>query len=217
MLKKEGDNDRLESLATLRFLARDFENKMGERSNIADFLTHLALSSSKDDDNNENQVELMTVHNSKGLEFDYVFVVGVNEGIFPSSKSSSLQELQEERRLLYVAMTRAQKQLFICMSGGTAYSGEELKVSRFIEEFREDEIFVTGKKLIKPYLNSAVKHVLKHFNIGDKVTNPVLGDGKIEEVNEKSGEYLVYFKSINKSRTLSFSAPLELIDANDDD
>ena len=217
MLKKEGDNDRLESLATLRFLARDFENKMGERSNIADFLTHLALSSSKDDDNNENQVELMTVHNSKGLEFDYVFVVGVNEGIFPSSKSSSLQELQEERRLLYVAMTRAQKQLFICMSGGTAYSGEELKVSRFIEEFREDEIFVTGKKLIKPYLNSAVKHVLKHFSIGDKVTNPVLGDGKIEEVNEKSGEYLVYFKSINKSRTLSFSAPLELIDANDDD
>ena len=209
MLKKEGDEERLESLATLRFLARDFENKMGERSNIADFLTHLALSSSKDDDNDSNQVELMTVHNSKGLEFDYVFVVGVNDGIFPSSKSSSLQELQEERRLLYVAMTRAQKQLFICMSGGKNYSGEELKVSRFIEEFREDEIFVTGEKLFKPYLNSAVKTVTKHFNVGDKVINPVLGLGTVEEVNEKSGEYVVYFKSINKARTLSFNAPLE--------
>ena len=209
MLKKEGDEERLESLATLRFLARDFENKMGERSNIADFLTHLALSSSKDDDNDSNQVELMTVHNSKGLEFDYVFVVGVNDGIFPSSKSSSLQELQEERRLLYVAMTRAQKQLFICMSGGKNYSGEELKVSRFIEEFREDEIFVTGEKLFKRYLNSAVKTVTKHFNVGDKVINPVLGLGTVEEVNEKSGEYVVYFKSINKSRTLSFNAPLE--------
>ena len=209
MLKKEGDAERLESLATLRFLARDFENKMGERSNIADFLTHLALSSSKDDENDSNQVELMTVHNSKGLEFDYVFVVGVNDGIFPSSKSSSLQELQEERRLLYVAMTRAQKQLFICMSGGKNYSGEELKVSRFIEEFREDEIFVTGEKLFKPYLNSAVKTVTKHFNVGDKVINPVLGLGTVEEVNEKSGEYVVYFKSINKARTLSFNAPLE--------
>lgn len=212
ILKKEGDAERLESLATLRFLAQDFEKKMGERSNIADFLTHLALSSSKDDDNNGNQVELMTAHNSKGLEFDYVFIVGVNDGIFPSAKSSSLQELQEERRLLYVAMTRAQKQLFICVSGGKNYSGEELKVSRFIEELREDEIFVTGEKLFKSYLNSAVKAVVKHFNAGDKVVNPVLGLGTIEEVNEKSGEYIVYFKSINKSRTLSFNAPLERVE-----
>ena len=212
ILKKEGDAERLESLATLRFLAQDFEKKMGERSNIADFLTHLALSSSKDDDNNGNQVELMTAHNSKGLEFDYVFIVGVNDGIFPSAKSSSLQELQEERRLLYVAMTRAQKQLFICVSGGKNYSGEELKVSRFIEELREDEIFVTGEKLFKSYLNSAVKAVVKHFNAGDKVINPVLGLGTIEEVNEKSGEYIVYFKSINKSRTLSFNAPLERVE-----
>ena len=106
-------------------------------------------------------------------------------------------------------MTRAQKQLFICMSGGKNYSGEELKVSRFIEEFREDEIFVTGEKLFKPYLNSAVKTVTKHFNVGDKVINPVLGLGTVEEVNEKSGEYVVYFKSINKARTLSFNAPLE--------
>ena len=209
ILKKEGDAERLESLATLRFLAQDFEKKMGERSNIADFLTHLALSASKDDDNDENQVELMTAHNSKGLEFDYVFVIGVNDGIFPSAKSSSLQELQEERRLLYVAMTRAQKQLFICVSGGKNYSGEELKVSRFIEELREDEVFVTGEKLFKSYFNSAVKAVVKHFNAGDKVINPVLGLGTIEEVNEKSGEYIVYFKSINKSRTLSFNAPLE--------
>lgn len=215
MLKKEGDAEKLESLTTLRFLARDFENKMGERSNIADFLTHLVLASSKDDDNDARQVELMTVHNSKGLEFDYVFVIGVNDGIFPSAKSSSLQELQEERRLLYVAMTRAQKQLFICMAGGKTFAGEELKASRFVEEFRDDEVFVTGEKLLKPYLNSAVKPAMKHFNVGDKVVNPVLGLGTVTEINEKSGEYVVYFKSIGKSRTLSFNAPLQLVSVSD--
>ena len=210
MLKQDGDSERLESLASLRFLAQDFEKKMGERSNIADFLTHLALSVSGDGDNEGRQVELMTVHNSKGLEFDYVFVVGLNDGIFPSSKSSSLQELQEERRLLYVAMTRAQKQLFVCMAGGKNYTGEELRVSRFVEELRDDEIFVIGQTLKKPYLNSAVKAYIKHFKQGDIVFNPVLGDGVIEEVNEASGEYSVFFKALGKSRTLSFNAPLTL-------
>ena len=63
-------------------------------------------------------VRLMTIHNAKGLEFDYVFVLGLNEGVFPTKKAINEQSVAEERRLMYVAMTRAQKQLFLSEAGG---------------------------------------------------------------------------------------------------
>ena len=88
-------------------------------------------------------VQLMTVHASKGLEFDTVFLCGMNDGVFPSERSmqDGLKGLEEERRLAYVAMTRAKRKLYITEAGGFSYILQKPRMkSRFIDEVSEDTI-----------------------------------------------------------------------------
>lgn len=131
--------DRVENLKELVTAARSFAmDPVAADSTLESFLSHAALEAgehgAKDGD---SAVQLMTVHASKGLEFDYVFITGMEEGIFPHSNSLNREEdVEEERRLMYVAITRARKELSLCLAIERSVFGktEANSTSRFIQE-----------------------------------------------------------------------------------
>ena len=128
---------RIENLEELLTVAMEFEKEEAENS-LAEFLEGITLSSDADEvDENQDKVTLMTLHSAKGLEFPVVFLVGMEEGIFPGYKSIQEEaELEEERRLCYVGMTRAKQNLFLtCARTRTIFGSTSCNaVSRFIKE-----------------------------------------------------------------------------------
>jgi DNA helicase II / ATP-dependent DNA helicase PcrA len=138
-LEAEGSEEalsRIENLQELVNAARDSEDR-GER--LRDFLDHAALVSDTDDYDERARVTLMTLHSAKGLEFPLVFIVGLEEGLFPHSRSSADEkEIEEERRLCYVGMTRAQGKLYLTRAKFRRFLGSEsfnqTEPSRFIRE-----------------------------------------------------------------------------------
>ena len=136
----EAEN-RIENLDEFLTVAIEFEEQEAENG-LREFLEGITLSSDIDDlDEDADYVTLMTLHSAKGLEFPVVFLVGMEEGIFPGYKSiSEPKELEEERRLCYVGITRAKEHLFLTCSkqrtifGSTSYN----QVSRFLKEIPED-------------------------------------------------------------------------------
>ena len=144
MLNSEGTKEteiRFDNLMEFIGVAIEFENENAENS-LGDFLDSIALVSDVDNlDESTDAVTLMTMHSAKGLEFDNVFLVGMEEGLFPSKRSiEEDNQTEEERRLCYVAITRAKKHLFITntkkrtLYGSTTYSIP----SRFIDEIPEN-------------------------------------------------------------------------------
>ena len=109
MLRTEGSQERLDNLAELKQSVYEYETTCGEESTLEHYLAHVALFSNSDAASRKDQVKLMTVHAAKGLEFPYVFLCGMNEGIFPSRKVRTLPGMEEERRLAFVAMDPCQK------------------------------------------------------------------------------------------------------------
>ena len=127
------------------------EEDMGEQVYLPDFLQEVALLTDLDSDNGDdnNKVTLMTIHSAKGLEFPTVFVVGLEENIFPSPMcTNSMRELEEERRLLYVAITRAEKHCILtCAQNRFRYGRMEYDTpSRFIKDFEPSLIRVLSEK-----------------------------------------------------------------------
>lgn len=113
----------------------------------ARYLERIALYSDLDQEDQEDAVSLMTIHSAKGLEFDTIFVIGANEGLFPGEQSLySPEELEEERRLAYVALTRAKKRLFITSALSRLLYGQTMyrEVSRFIREIPDDLVDEEG-------------------------------------------------------------------------
>jgi DNA helicase-2/ATP-dependent DNA helicase PcrA len=141
MLKNKKDIEsegRLENIKELLRGMREFEN-------LESFLEHVALATSIDEDWEGKKINLMTMHAAKGLEFDIVFLPGWEEGLFPHQKS--LEEkgdlaLEEERRLAYVAITRAKKRAYISFSMNRFYQGDWIEnlASRFIDELPKENI-----------------------------------------------------------------------------
>ena len=137
--KKDVDNEnRLENIKELLSAMKEFDN-------LENFLEHVALATSIDQDWQGEKINMMTMHGSKGLEFDVVFLPGWEEGLFPHQKS--LEEkgqngLEEERRLAYVGITRAKKKALISFSMNRFYQGDwiDSMASRFIEELPEKNI-----------------------------------------------------------------------------
>lgn len=126
-------------------------NNTNRKKTLDEFIKDIALltDADKDDPNDADRVSLMTIHASKGLEFKYVFIVGLEEGLFPSFMSiNSREDLEEERRLFYVALTRAEKEAFLTHAEtryrwGQIVQGDK---SRFIEELEEEYIEEVGAK-----------------------------------------------------------------------
>ena len=134
--KKDLDNEsRLENIKELLSAMKEFDNLEG-------FLEHVSLATSIDQEWDGEKVNMMTMHASKGLEFDVVFLPGWEEGLFPHQKSieeKGQNGLEEERRLAYVGITRAKKQAIISFSMNRFYQGDwiDSMASRFIDELPE--------------------------------------------------------------------------------
>src|SRR5207244_4018422 len=126
---------RLENLQELVNAAVDYDEQGAE--GLREFIDHSALVSDQDQYKRDAPVTLLTVHSAKGLEFPLVFIVGLEDGLFPHSRSATDQaELEEERRLCYVAMTRAERYLYVTHAMTRRVYGEELasEPSQFLNE-----------------------------------------------------------------------------------
>lgn len=121
----------------------EFINSLNDFSSITDFLEYVSLVEARDEKNLVDAISIMTVHGAKGLEFEMVFLPGLEEGIFPSAKAVDERNgLEEERRLMYVAITRAKKNLTISFAKSRYIFGEMqfCQPSRFIRELDENEL-----------------------------------------------------------------------------
>ena len=143
-------------------------------------------------DNDPNKVSLMTVHSVKGLEYGYVFIVGLEEGLFPHINSIlNGNELEEERRLMYVAITRAKEKLYLVNAKNRMLFGEETAnvPSRFIGEINKDLInkkFEEKEETEKEKISIEDKFYKDEevdYNVGDYVYHEVFGQGKVVEIS----------------------------------
>lgn len=179
-LKKENSTEamaRIENLEELSNAITQFEKERGEEASLQTFLEEVVLLSEADKDSSKNnQVTLMTLHISKGLEYSHVFIVGLEEGLFPSGQSNADPDrLEEERRLAYVGMTRARKNLFLSYACRRRVWGQEQVhlPSRFLKEIPQEFIdFSTSnnrstagfdrsfKSSIRPHSRSNNKHTI---------------------------------------------------------
>lgn len=137
--KIDNGEDRLENLTVLAGNAVDYDT-------LEDFLADASLMSSADESAAADSVTLMTLHSAKGLEFPVVFMVGLEDGLFPSSRSDAEEDIEEERRLAYVGMTRAREQLFLTYASSRfAFGGRTYNLpSRFLTELGYDPYGLSG-------------------------------------------------------------------------
>nr|WP_321277340.1 DNA helicase II [uncultured Vibrio sp.] len=192
--KGEKSKARIENLGELVTATRQFEKpeEAEEMSLLTAFLTHAALEAGEGQaDEFEDAVQLMTLHSAKGLEFPLVFMVGVEEGMFPSQMSAEeAGRLEEERRLCYVGMTRAMQKLYITYAEMRRLYGQDKyhKPSRFIRELPEtclDEVRMKAQ-VSRPstsgrFSQTAVKENFNEtgFSLGTRVMHPKFGEGTI--------------------------------------
>ncbi len=177
---------RLENLEEFKSITKSFEEKDGIVS-LDDFLYEVSLLSDVNDYKNDpNRVSLMTVHAVKGLEFDYVFIVGLEEGIFPHINSMmDKNELEEERRLCYVAITRARKKVYLTNAKmRLLYGRDQVNVaSRFVGEIDENLIDNVSRTMDQPKkLEKKTYDEDIYFELGDKVVHDKYGKGIVVEV-----------------------------------
>lgn len=221
MLRTSGDDSRLENLAELKQAVFDYENDAGEETSLADYLQRISLLTNLDKEEKKDAVKLMTIHTAKGLEFPYVFVCGMNEGIFPSKHVDSEEALEEERRLAYVAYTRAENALFLSDAEGVNLDGSYRYPSRFI--FNTDKAYLEYTvELEQRFVDSAVSFIRKNeekisgvmperYEVGTKVKHNLFGIGEILEVNESDGYYVVQFEGVRTARNISFKIEMEQV------
>lgn len=145
MLRTEGSQERLDNLAELKQSVYEYETSCGEESTLEHYLSHVALFTNSDAADNSDKVKLMTVHSAKGLEFPYVFLCAMNEGVFPSKKTDTIQKMEEERRLAFVAMTRAQKGLYLSEAEGRNFDGFPRYPSRFLLDIEPRHCLIIHK------------------------------------------------------------------------
>ena len=161
-----------------------------EMTELNAFLSHAALESGDGQaDEYEDAVQLMTMHSAKGLEFPMVFIIGVEEGMFPSQRTiEEPEKMEEERRLAYVGITRAMKKLIICYAESRRLYGQQKfhKPSRFIREIPVDvteEIRLTTQ-ISRPVESSRFNQSQQQFNqtgltLGQRVIHAKFGEGVI--------------------------------------
>ena len=176
---------RLENLEEFKSVTKTFEEEVGVVS-LEEFLLEVSLVSDieeyKDD---PNRVTLMTVHSVKGLEYPYVFVAGLEEGLFPHKNCYSPDEMEEERRLMYVAITRAMKKLYLTATKKRMIYGVESPsiLSRFVKEIDPDlieELDKDKKQVVKK--ENKMYDTDQEYNYGDKVEHDTYGTGVVIEV-----------------------------------
>ena len=218
-LRTEGSQERLDNLAELRQAVYEYETTCGEEASAAGFLAHASQMTNLDRGLGSDKVKLMTIHAAKGLEFPYVFICSMNEGVIPSRKTRTAEAMEEERRLAFVAVTRAQRGLFLTCADGTAHDGMPRYPSRFVLDIDPDLLdFET------PLEDLLVKDARAYYRaqdgrlgreegtprleVGARVVHPVFGAGSVVGVDEGRSAYEVLFDGMGTSRSLSWKAKL---------
>src|SRR5205814_218798 len=210
---------RIENLQELVALAREWLENAAEAS-LSSFLQEISLYSDQDAIRGEGSlVTLMTLHNAKGLEFRAVYLIGMEEGIFPHSRSIEEQGIEEERRLAYVGMTRAMEKLTLLhASSRSLYGGRSYNLpSRFLDELPEQHV---ERERLKPSSWSnygapkssvATRENVPTLSAGDSVRHGTLGEGVVLRL-EPGGVVVVRFAGDGSERRLMLDyAPLEKI------
>ncbi len=226
-LQSEDTHDaraRLENLSELVGVARDYE-AIDEEPSLAGFLANIALVSDLDAlDDDTSYVTLMTLHSAKGLEFGSVFLTGLEEGVFPHSRAlTEPAELEEERRLAYVGITRAIDRLFLTYASRRALFGNTFAYpkSRFIEEIPGVEVLESDSVPLARPAGGRWREVAIHesagagvhlgLEVGDRVRHPKWGEGEIENIVGAGGDGLVTigFPNVGQKMLMLKYAPLE--------
>ena len=141
LINSEFEPDRKENVQELLKAIAEYD----DGKSLDEYLQHISLLTNIDKKNKKDVVSLMTIHSSKGLEFPVVFVPGLSENFFPARKAEDERQLEEERRLAYVAYTRAKDALFLTDSDGYTYNGEEKYTSRFVTELQKDSLNILNE------------------------------------------------------------------------
>ena len=218
-LRTEGSQERLDNLAELKQSIYEYETSCGEECTLENYLAHAALYTNADIESSKKAVRLMTIHTAKGLEFPVVFIAGMNENMFPSKKVDSLKAMEEERRLAFVAVTRAQKELYLTEAEGFSQHAGGRYPSRFIFDIDKPlinyEVELPPQLLAKTHLYIqesdsilAKKAQLADLAEGDTVEHKILGRGTIIAIDQTAATYTVQFEKVATPRKMSFKAPL---------
>ena len=198
-LKNDEDGvERLENINELKYSAEEFSSATSSDNNesLIEFIENSSLNSNVDSINEEEEsITLITLHQAKGLEYKNVFIVGMEEGLLPHSRSmESEDELEEERRLCYVGITRAKENLFLSSSNRRRFQGiyDNAIQSRFLDEIpskilikkskykKYDDSWKKAFEKNKPQTNFKETEIVEvDFSIGDKVTHTHFGTGKL--------------------------------------
>ena len=195
-LEDDMETERLENIKELIDDAIKY-SKNYQESTIEDYLQAIALYTDKSEDDKYNSVKLMTIHASKGLEFDTIFVVDISEGVFPSQRAliDGPKVIEEERRLAYVAFTRAKRKLYLLENGDYSHVlGDNKRASRFIREI-DDEYIEHNSKYSSPKISTGVfdgyfpddEPILKEdilFKENDTIVHDVFGEGVVLKIED---------------------------------
>ena len=222
-LRTEGSQERLDNLAELKQSVYDYEATCGEETNLDSYLKHIALYTNADIEDTKNRVKLMTIHAAKGLEFPYVFVCGLNEGVFPSQKTRTEEGMEEERRIAFVAYTRAMDGLFLTEAAGRNFDGAPRFPSRFMMEVSRE--FVDMVKEPKEYLIREAEDYIRFsenllqkenkktelYTENTRVEHTVFGAGTVLSLDMDMQAYVIKFDSQRTERYISFKAGLKVL------
>ena len=209
---------RMENLHELIGVAQEYQAS-AESPSLSTFLQEISLFSDQDSlREQQSLVTLMTLHNAKGLEFKAVFMIGMEEGIFPHSRSLEENSLEEERRLAYVGMTRARERLTLTHAAGRSlYGSRNYNLpSRFLDELPQEEIHRERLPVLLVRLRRAggadpAARRQPGLSTGDAVRHGTLGEGIVTAV-EPGGVVSVRFAGEDTDRRLVLDyAPLERI------
>lgn len=220
MLRTEGSQERLDNLAELKQSIYEYETTCGEEVTLPHYLNHVALFTNADTGEPGDQVKLMTVHAAKGLEFPYVFLCSMNEGIFPSRKVRTLPGMEEERRLAFVALTRAERGLYLSEADGRNFDGSPRYPSRFLLEIDpsllsfteppEEGLLQEAQNFIRHSQSLLPEEEAPILPEGQRVRHFLFGEGTVLETDRDKGAYVIQFDGMATPRKISFRVKLEL-------
>lgn len=222
MLRTEGSQARLDNLAELKQSVYEYETTCGEECTLEDYLAHVALFTNADVNAQKNAVKLMTVHAAKGLEFPYVFLCSLCEGVFPSNKAKTLPAMEEERRLAFVAMTRAEKALFLSDNEGRNVDGSPRVPSRFVFDIAPEYLHFASE-LPDSLVKQAKKHIefsemrmnalaaSPQFVPGDRVEHAIMGEGTVLAVDKESSTYRIQFDDLPTPRKIAWRVKMQAL------
>ena len=218
MLRNCGEEERLDNLAELKQAVFDFERKAGEEVTLGNYLDHAALFTNLDTVERPSSVRLMTIHAAKGMEYPVVFLCGLSEGIFPGRRADTREKLEEERRLAYVAFTRAKDRLFLSDAAGSNYDGSSRVPSRFLFNAERENLDYVSE--LDPDLVEEARDRIsltermepraeqKPECVGKRVRHFLFGAGTVIGVPHDREGYIIQFDELPTPRTLAPSGKL---------